>query len=249
MNLRIQRLCVGAGPLFTLMFAIGFWPLAGFVPPPAPGMTPPEVAAAFLEHGTRVRLGLQLCMVGSAFFFPFAAIMSVQIKRIEGHYSPLAYAQLAAGCGSTMVFLFPLMNMQSAAYRADRAPELIQAISDMAWIPFVGLLCVPAMQNICLALAIFSDTAATPVFPRWAGYLNVWVGAAYIPAVLLVFVHGGPVAWDGLFSWWLGAFAFFVWILIMTPLLLRAVGQLSPAVPGAAADPAADPTADLPTGT
>jgi hypothetical protein len=57
----------------------------------------------------------------------------------------------------------------------------------------------------------------------------VWVGAAYIPAVLLVFVHGGPVAWNGLFSWWLGAFAFFVWILIMTPLLLRAIKQLEAA--------------------
>jgi hypothetical protein len=228
-NLRSQRLCVWAGPAFTILFAIGFWPLAGFVPPPAPSLSPAEVADAFLAHGTRVRLGLQLCMVASALFFPFAALMSVHIKRIEGRYSPLAYAQLAAGCGSTMVFLFPLMNMQSAAYRADRAPELVQAISDMAWIPFVGLLCVPAMQNVCLAIAIFSDRSSTPVFPRWSGYLNVWVGAAYIPAVLLVFVHGGPVAWDGLFSWWLGAFAFFVWILIMTPLLLRAISQLEAA--------------------
>ena len=228
-KLRSQRWCLWSGPAFTLLFAIGFWPLAGFVPPPAPSLLPAEVAAAFLSHGVRVQIGLQLCMVASALFFPFAALMSVHIKRIEGEHSPRAYAQLAAGCGSTMVFLFPLMNMQSAAYRADRAPELVQAISDMAWIPFVGLLCVPAMQNVCLALAIFSDKSSTPVFPRWAGYLNVWVGAAYIPAVLLVFVHGGPVAWDGLFSWWLGAFAFFVWILIMTPLLLRAIKQLEAA--------------------
>jgi hypothetical protein len=87
------------------------------------------------------------------------------------------------------------------------------------------------MQNICLALAIFADTGSAKVFPRWLGYFNLWVGASYIPAVLLVFVHGGPVAWDGLFSWWLGAFAFFVWILVMTPMLLRAGRQL-PSNPG-----------------
>lgn len=223
MNARVQRWCIWAGPLFTLLFAVGFWPLAGFVPPPSPGLTPDGVAAAFLTDGVRVRLGLQLCMVASALFFLFTAVMSVHIKRIEGEHSPLAYAQLAAGCGSTMVFLFPLMSMQSAAYRAGRPAELVQAMSDMAWIPFVGLLCVPATQNLCLALAVFSDRSPAPVFPRWAGYFNVWVGASYLPAALLVFVHGGPVAWDGLFSWWLGAVAFFSWILVMTPLLLRAV--------------------------
>jgi hypothetical protein len=218
---------VWAGPAFTVLFAIGFWPIAGLCPPPPPSMPPAELAAQLTA--TPVKIGLQLCMVASAFFFPFTAIMSVQIKRIEGEYSPLAYAQLAAGCGSTLVFLFPLMSMQSAAYRADRDPQLVQAISDMAWIPFVGLLCVPAMQNVCLAVAILTDRSPAPVFPRWAGYLNVWVGAAYLPAVLLVFVQGGPVAWNGIFSWWLGAFAFFAWILAMTPLLLRAVRQLDAA--------------------
>jgi hypothetical protein len=99
----------------------------------------------------------------------------------------------------------------------------VQAISDMSWIPFVGLLGVPMMQNICLALAILSDTGPRPVFPRWAGYFNIWVGLSFVPAVLLVFVHSGPVAWNGVLSWYLGAVAFFSWIVVMAVLLLRAI--------------------------
>jgi hypothetical protein len=45
---------------------------------------------------------------------------------------------------------------------------------------------------------------------------------------LLVFVHSGPVAWNGVFSWWLGAAAFFLWIVAMTPLLLRAIDHPDP---------------------
>jgi hypothetical protein len=225
MNLGVQRLCAWAGLGFTTLFAIGFWPVAGFMPPPSPSLTAEQLGALFVEHGTRIRIGLQLCMIAAALFFPFTAAMSIQIKRIEGNYSPLAYTQLAAGTGSTLVFLFPLMNLQAAAFRIDRAPQTIQAISDMAWIPFVGLLCVPMMQNICLALAIFTDNSPRPTFPRWAGYFNIWVGVSYIPAVLLVFVHSGPVAWNGVLSWYLGAAAFFSWIVVMAVLLLRAVRQ------------------------
>ncbi len=223
MNPGVQRLCVWAGVAFTVLFAIGFWPVAGFMPPPSPSLSAEQLAALFAQHGTRIRIGLQLCMVAAALFFPFTAAMSIQIKRIEGNYSPLAYTQLAAGTGSTLVFLFPVMNLQAAAYRIDRAPQTIQAISDMAWIPFVGLLCVPMVQNICLALAIFTDAGERPVFPRWAGYFNIWVGASYIPAVLLVFVHSGPEAWNGILVWYLGAAAFFSWILVMAVLLLRAI--------------------------
>jgi hypothetical protein len=225
MNPRTQRFCVWAGVAFTSLFAIGFWPVAGLMPPPAPGMSPEQLTRLLVEHGTRIRIGLQICIVASALFFPFVALISVYIKRIEGQDSPLAYAQLAAGTGSTLVFVFPLMNMQSAAYRAERGPAIVQAISDMSWIPFVGLLCVPMMQNICLALAIFSDRTPSPVFPRWAGYFNIWVGLSFVPAVLLVFVHSGPVAWNGILSWYLGAVAFFSWVVVMAVLLLRAIRQ------------------------
>ena len=223
MNVRSLRFCAWCGPAFTVLFAVGFWPVAGLVPPPSPALGSAAIAAFYSGHAMRIHLGVQLGMIASALFLPFVGLISVQLKRIEGRYSPLAYAQLAAGTGSTMVFLFPLMNLQSAAFRADRAPDLVQAISDMSWIPFVGLLCLPAMQNLCLAVGILSDSRERPVFPRWAGFLNIWVGAAYLPAMLLVFVHSGPVAWNGIFSWWLGAAAFFLWILVMTPLLLQAI--------------------------
>ncbi|MDT7598952.1 MAG: hypothetical protein QOK26_1029, partial [Pseudonocardiales bacterium] len=84
MNARTQRWFAWAGPSLNVLFAIGFWPVAGLVPPPSPALSPEQVAALFLEHGTRIRIGLQLCMVASALFFPFSALMSVYLKRIEG---------------------------------------------------------------------------------------------------------------------------------------------------------------------
>ena len=226
MNVRTLRWCTLAGPVFTLLFAIGFWPIARFMPPPAPWLTPAQLGLLFTEHATRIRLGLQIVVIGSALYFPFVGAISVVIRHIEGRYHPLAYTQLAAGTGSALVFIFPLMNLQSALYRAERPPVIMQAISDCSWIPFVGLLAVPMVQNFCLAAAIFADQSAEPLFPRWSAYFNVWVGLSFIPASLLPFVHSGPVAWNGVLSWYLGAVAFFAWIVVMTVLMLRAIQAL-----------------------
>lgn len=225
MSVRTQRWCVWCGPIFVALFAIGFWAVARFVPPPSPDLSAEQIAARYADNRNQIRAGLQIAVGASALFFPFVAAMSVQIKRIEGRESPLAYAQLAAGAGSTLVFVFPLMFMQAAAFRSDRSPGDVQALNDLAFIPFVGLFCVPMVQNVCLAIAILQDKRADPVFPRWSGYFNLWIGSCYLPAVMLVFFKEGPFAWNGLLPWWLGAAAFFSWVLVMAVLMLRAIDR------------------------
>jgi hypothetical protein len=67
-----------------------------------------------------------------------------------------------------------------------------------------------------LAIAIYFDTGSkgspTPVFPRWVGHYSLVTGLAMAPAVGAAIFRTGPLAWDGLVSFWLrnGAFALFV---------------------------------------
>jgi hypothetical protein len=50
------------------------------------------------------------------------------------------------------------------------------------------------------------------VFPRWVGHFALATGLAIAPAVGAAVFRTGPLAWDGLVSFWLrnGAFALFV---------------------------------------
>ncbi|MHB8691243.1 MAG: hypothetical protein ACYDHH_08350 [Solirubrobacteraceae bacterium] len=78
-------------------------------------------------------------------------------------------------------------------------------------------------QWLATAIVILQDKRAEPIFPRWAGYLNLWVALGSIPSTLLQFVHRGPFAWNGIFSFWFGAAAFGIWILVMSVLMISAV--------------------------
>jgi hypothetical protein len=222
MNLNTKRACAWSGLVFTALFALGFL-IAGFIPPPAPHDTPAQVAHLLADHRTRVRVGLQIAWAASILFFPFVALLSQLMKRAEGEFAPMAYTQLAAGVGSVLVFVFPLWNIQAATYRGERAPQTIQALADLGWLPFVGAWAVPAAQCAALAVVILQDRSASPTFPRWSGYFNVWIALLYVPAVLLPFFSHGPLAWNGLLTFWLGAAAFFGWIVVMTVLALRAL--------------------------
>jgi hypothetical protein len=63
------------------------------------------------------------------------------------------------------------------------------------------------------------------VFPRWFGFLSIWCGLLYTPGALTFFFKTGPFAWNGLLTFYIAATAFFLWIVSLVILLLRAIGQ------------------------
>jgi len=65
----------------------------------------------------------------------------------------------------------------------------------------------------------------TPAFPRWAGYLNLWVAVLIVPGMAMVYSKTGPFAWDGVIALYIPFGTFLVWILVMSPLLFRAINR------------------------
>lgn len=162
-------------------------------------------------------------MYGLVFFVPFTAAISVQLKRIEGQHTPLSYAQLGIGCTLPVAFFPALYYFQVAAYRPERSAEAVQTLNDMGWLPFTGIVYAIFVQNLVIGIAVLSDRRGSPVFPRWYGYFCLWTALLYCPASLDVFFQAGPLAWNGLFSWWLSLVAFFAWIVVTVVITLQAI--------------------------
>jgi hypothetical protein len=218
----IQLAMAWCGVVFVLVFFPGLI-LSGFFPPIPPSHTAAQVAHQYQEHHTAIRAGCLIMMIATGFTIPWAAVVSTQMARIEGRWTPLCYTQLAAGAVGYVAATMPLMIFMAAAYRPERDPALTQTLNDLAWIPFI-VNWPPAMaQAGSIAVAIFSDRRPDPVYPRWVGYFLVWACIAFTPASLLVFVKSGPFAWNGLLSFWLAATFFGSFFLVMSWATIRAV--------------------------
>src|SRR5262245_10360592 len=197
--------------------------LARFIPPPSPLKTPLEVVDFYDDKIDGIRFGMVITMFASALLVPFAAVIAVQMRRVEGPRSVLAYTQLVSAGLLSLEFIIPLMVFQTAAYRLDlESARLIQMLNDMGWLMFVGVISSAVVMITSIGFAALLDEREE-VFPRWAGYFNLWVALLISPAGIIVFFKHGPFAWNGLFGFFLPLAAFAVWMAVMVVLLLRAI--------------------------
>ena len=79
-----------------------------------------------------------------------------------------------------------------------------------------------------MGVAIFTDSDESPIFPRWAAWLSVWVATLSIPGGAMILFKTGPLAFNGLLAIWVPLGVFFIWIVAMTVLVIKAINR-SPA--------------------
>lgn len=218
-----QKACIWCGPLVIAVCVLGMAVFPRFAPPPSAALDPEAMAAVIRDHATGIRVGMMLMVIGAAFLGVFFAAISSQLRRIEGPRPTLTYAQLLLGGCFVVEIIFPLMAVQVAAYRPERADELQRLLTDYGFLTFFGVASTAIVQFCIIGAAIMQDSRPVPVFPRWAGYLSIWAGLMFAPGTVCVFFKTGPLAWNGLFIFWVPFGAFFVWLVVMTRLLFAAV--------------------------
>ncbi|WP_375476571.1 hypothetical protein [uncultured Jatrophihabitans sp.] len=223
MNATTQRLCAWCGIAFMVMLLIGVV-VAGFLPPPSPGLSANAIANLFAEHRTRIRIGLIVMIFGCALLFPYSVAIAVQLRRVEGEFSPMAWTELLAGGCSTLLFLVPQLILQTATFR-DYSPQIVQVLDDLGWIAIVSAVSFALIQNLAIAIAVLRDHRAQPIYPRWVGYLNIWAAIIFCGGTVAVFFKSGPFAWRGLFAWWLPLSVFGLWFLVMVVTTVQAINR------------------------
>jgi hypothetical protein len=220
----MERIGAWCGIAMMVLVGISFALIAGLIPPLSPTSRAAEIARFLVENKLRVRLGIALSLLASCVALPFLAVICVRVRRIEGRWGVLAVTQIFAGVIFVPGFLFPLMVLAAAAFRpAQRPPEITQALDDVFWLMFIGIVGTVIMQAAVLAVATFLDRAGPPTFPRWFGYFNVWFAILSIPGFAVVIFNDGPLAWNGVFAFWIPGAAFVVWIFTLAVAMLRSI--------------------------
>ncbi|WP_162462248.1 hypothetical protein [Mycolicibacterium sp. CBMA 234] len=213
---RIQLACVWAGPVFFVLYLASFAGFAGFIPPLAPSLGAGEVAQLINDHAMEIRVGMVLGLVATTLLIPFFGVISIQIARIEKRMPLLALMQF--GGAVLLVVFFQLCGMLwiAATFRSELEPSTIRMLNDLSWLIFVMVFPGYVLQLSCVALASFMDKSTQPLWPRWVGYLNLWIAISGTGGGLAVFFKTGPFAWNGLIGFYIPIGAFTIWIAVMT---------------------------------
>jgi hypothetical protein len=224
-NTRTQLIFTWCAPIGVLVILVGFWPIAGYLPPPPASGTADQIAAFYRGHAGSIRLGLVLCFAGCAAWGPLVAVITRRMFAIRPVNLTLVVGQLAAGIAAWGFLLVPVIVLGVAAFRPERSAETTQTLHDLGWMllimPFVPF----TVQNACLGWAILQDKGVPPALPRWVGYFNLWVALSFIPGGVILLFKTGPLAYDGVFAFWIPFGIFFAWLLVMPVALHRAIRE------------------------
>lgn len=221
LSLKVNIFGAWSGVVYMLALFVGWWVVGGFFPPHSPSNTAEEVAIFYQENGLKIKVGLILVMLGTGFFLPFTATIADFVSKFEGRVGPLTHTTLLAGFGNAVLTFYPPMWWLINAFRPNKSTELMLILNDAAWLQFIGGIGLFLPIFIVIAFVALKDESPDPVFPRWFGYLSIWVFLLFLPDQLLFFFTSGPFAWNGIVGYWIPVFIFGTWFITIACLMRR----------------------------
>jgi hypothetical protein len=222
-----ERILLWLLPVLGLIWLSAFLLFPGFAQPMSPSMTADEVAAFYRdpENLPRIRYSMILFNWFCVGLIPLLMLIVLQVRRMA-HRTPIfSFCILGCAAGGPTLFLIANLFWLLAAFRPERSPELILLFNDLAWITFTSQVGFLIAQSLFLAMAIYSDTQVRPVFARWVAHFNLLVAVALVPAGFTGAALEGPLAWDGLLSFWVKNIAIGLWIVVMGVVLAQAINR------------------------
>lgn len=221
---RAQLIAAAGGLVAPVIALIGLFG-SGVMPPDPADLSAGQVAAAYAENGGIRIAGLVVGFMAIAMVGPLVTVIAGQLRRIEVAPYFGSTLQLVAGTVSWVMLTIPLLILLVAAFRPDRNPEITQALHDLGWILFLIPVAPFLVQNLAIAAVILSDSAERPRYPRWVAYANVLIAASFFPDLVLGYFTTGPLAYQGVFCFWIPTVTYGLWLGIMGFTSWRAVRQ------------------------
>src|SRR6476620_4216105 len=211
-HIKTQLISLWTVPVFGAVLLVAFLAFPGFFPPMSPELSADQVAAFYADNRGMIWFSMITFNICGMMLLPLFMVIVVQMKRMATQSHVFAYCYLTAAVSGATLFALADIFYLAAAFRPARRPELIELLNDMAWMIFIAPVGAFVAMNLLLGLAVYFDDGPNPVFPRWVGHYSVATALAMAPAVGAAVFASGPLAWNGVVSFWLrnGAFALFV---------------------------------------
>ena len=225
MNISAQSISLWLAAVFGTVLVAAFLVFPGFFPPMSPGMSAADVAAFYNDNTTWIRASMIVFDFCCVMLLPLFMTVVHHIKRMRTSTDVFAYCYLSAAASGATILAIANLFWLIAAFRPERDPELLVLLNDLAWITFTVPVGMIIAQNLCLALAVYLDQRPDPVFPRWVAHFNIATAVLTAPAACAAIFKSGPLAWDGLISFWLRLGLFAAYIAVMFVMLRRAMAH------------------------
>jgi hypothetical protein len=219
----LMKVFVWSGLALVGMTIVGFGWLMRMVPPPSPANTLEQTLAHVQQNQTSILIGAAICTFFWSFWVTWCAPMLIYVRKME-RVPLLTFACLANVGGGAAVITTIAVAWTVMAFRAENA-AVVQVFNDFGFFLFLYTWPPFGIFMWLIAAAILRDVNKKPTLPRWVAYYNIYAGIGMAPASFMGLFKTGPLAYNGLLAFWLVAVDFFVWMVVMSFVLFKAINR------------------------
>jgi len=222
---KAQRVLIWVSLVMYGFFGLGLVVFMRFFPPPPPTLSVSEVVAVYTRNLPMFQTGVVMCLIGSAVLLPWSLVIYAQMTRLERGFPILSILQLLAGALGTVFMWAPPMLWGYAAFTVTRDPEIAMGAHQFGWLMMVVPVVVWPMQLLPIGVIALTknEDDRYSAFPRWLGYATILFAIEPLVELGAIVFKTGPVAWNGLLSWWIPMFMWFPWMLSVTFSILKSI--------------------------
>lgn len=213
---------------FILFFFAGFWPLAHFLPGHDPSASADTIAQLYRENANGIRIGMVCLLMGAGCYLVFITALTDFVRSMESQTHFLSRLQLAGGIVASVFLFVPAIFWGITAFRPERAAELTLLLNDASWLLLITAVPPFVVQSAPVGAAILLCDSQQPLLPRWYAYATLWGDVTYLPGMVAFFFKSGPMAWNGLFPYWVPFFVYGGWILLTAGLMTVVIRDRTP---------------------
>jgi hypothetical protein len=225
---QVNKALALTGPIFVLGYLF-FWGILGHnIPPPnMMAMTGQELVDNYYLAFPSIKVGMMMSAVFGLFYLPWSCLLASLLRDDNGQMSALGLMELTGGTLTAWLLAFCPALWAACAFMAGTAdPEVIKLLHMGTWLIYDCTYMITTVQLTGLGLYTVLNKKQQ-IFPAWAGWSALAVGAVFIPLTLIAFVTEGPFALPGIwnfyivFGTWLFAFfcvySFYMWRHVSRP--------------------------------
>ena len=221
-----QRVNLWIGIVCAIIYGIAFVYCLEFWPAPSPTLDAQSVVDLYAHNNTLFRFGVVMMLLSGAFYLPMSITIAIQIARLEKGFPYLGLMQVLTGLIGAWIFVMPVIFWGVTAFTVDRAPEITLALHQLSWLTFVSPGSFFWLQVGSIGLVSFVGKQDVPhsAFPRWFGWFTLMsLIEMTVPPTFTQMFWSGPVAWNGMITFYITLIVYTIWLVVMSWLIFRAL--------------------------
>lgn len=205
----VKRAIAYCGPAFVISYIICFGLLGhNIAPPQMIGIGAEEFVQSYYGRYPEIAVGMVGCCVAGLLYMPWSCLLASMLRDRQGNLGPLGLMELSGGLLTGWLLAFcPALWAACSLMVGKVDAEVIQLLHIGTWIIYDCTFMITTVQ--LTGLGLYVVLSRQTVFPAWAGWSALAVGAAFLPLVLVPFVSEGPFAVNGVWNFYV---VFGIWL-------------------------------------